>query len=62
MQKQIKILINSKTDSFGTKTIIFVAEDGKLYIDSRDEGSHSEIEIGSVTYSAQPHNSNNCTL
>lgn len=44
--KTIKIILNSKTDSFGTKTIAFIAEDGKIFKAYADEGSHYELEVG----------------
>lgn len=58
----IKIILNSKTDSFGTKTIIFIAKEGGTFFVTRDEGLHSEIEIGKIVVDAVKHESGDCTL
>lgn len=60
--KTIQIIVNKKTDNFGTKTIIFIGREGGTFIVSRDEGSHSEIEVGQKVYDAQKFESEDCTL
>ena len=60
--KTIKAIINSKTDSFGNKTLIFMAKSGGVYIVSRDEGSHHELESGKEVYDAQEFDNSDCTL
>lgn len=60
--KTVKIIINSKTDSFGTKTVIFLAKEGGCFIVSRDEGSHSEIEAKKEVCDAQEWDNADCTL
>lgn len=50
---RIKQVMNSKTDSFGTKTVVFLGDNHKYYIISAEEGSHSDLECGKEVYSAQ---------
>lgn len=60
--KTIKTILNSKTDSFGTKTLVFIAKEGGIFKVYRDEGSHSEISIGKKVYDASEITDGNCTL
>jgi|DEB0MinimDraft_6_1074348.scaffolds.fasta_scaffold99055_2 hypothetical protein len=60
--KTIELYINKKVDSFGTKTVIFMAKEGGIYIASRDEGSHHELEIGEKVHDAGKWDNPDCTL
>lgn len=62
MKKIVHITINSKINSFGTKTIIFMTKEGDTYIASREEGSHHELENGKKVYDAEPWENEDCTL
>ena len=50
MEVKIKSILNSRGNSFGDKTIVFRAENNRIYEATRYEGSHSEIEIGEFVY------------
>jgi hypothetical protein len=59
--KTIQLYINKKVDSFGTITVIFIAKEGGVFIVSRDEGSHHELEIGKKVHAGKWDNPD-CTL
>lgn len=50
MKVKIESILNSRGNSFGDKTIVFRAENNKIYEATRYEGSHSEIDIGEFIY------------
>jgi hypothetical protein len=60
--KTIKIIFSSKVDSFGTKTIVFLAKEGNIYIASRDEGNWSDLDLGKKVYPDREVTDGNCTL
>lgn len=61
MTKQtIEIILSTKVDSFGTKSLIFMNSNGLFFV-TRDEGEHFEIAIGQEVY-ASPWESRNVTL
>lgn len=60
--KTIKIVLNSKVDSFGTKTVVFMAKEGGIFAITRDEGSHSDMELGKEVVPDYEIKDGNCTL
>lgn len=48
----IKKILAKTGNSFGDKKVLFIGADGRLYIASRAEGDHSELEVGKVAYDA----------
>lgn len=50
MKVKIESILNSRGNSFGDKTIVFRAENNRIYEATRYEGSHSEIDIGEFIY------------
>lgn len=50
MKVKIESILNSRGNSFGDKTIVFRAENNRIYEATRYEGDHSELEIGKFIY------------
>jgi len=49
----IQSILTCTTDSFGTKTVVYKATDGKIYVQSADEGSHSGLETGNRAHGTE---------